>query len=187
MPNAYPVNIEGKGAECISCCPVEVSCDCSLYECVLQFNTYAQNLARTAHFGHTSTEIECEMDVLLGLATKGTYEKPIRNGVAVPDFGRSYIHGLLTKWDVNASELQEKYQRTYRVLHPYVECFLADPCACDEANEQREECQALACVFYTIESFFMGFDSLEEWANGGLCGVCYQDCNGNDFIFDINS
>jgi len=183
MAIAYPVNIEGKGADCISCCEIEYSCDCSLFECVLKFNIYAQNLAKTAHFGHTSTEIDCAMDVLISLAAKGTYEKPIDSaGNAQADFGRSYIHGLITKWDVNPSELQTKYQETFRVLHPYVECYLADPCACDEANAQREECQALACVFYTIESFFMGFDSLEEWRAGSLCGVCYQDCNGNDFI-----
>ena len=95
----------------------------------------------------------------------------------------SYIHGLITKRDVNPSELQEKYQRTYRVLHPYVECYLADPCACGEDNENREECVALACTMETIRSFFMGdFDSFEEWRAGTLCGTCYQDCEGNDFI-----
>lgn len=183
MPNAYPVNKEGLGADCISCCPIEVSCDCSLFECVIQFSTYAMNLNASDHFGHTSTEVDSALDCLLGLALKGTYEKPIVNGAGQADYGRSYIHGLIAKWDVNASNLQSKYQEVFRVLHPYVECYLADKCACDEANELRAECNALACLMYTIESFFMGFDNFEEWRDGGLCGVCYKDCNGNDIVY----
>ena len=125
----------------------------------------------------------------MGLIVYGTIERPIIDGDIKVDFGRTLIKSYIDTWGWDEGDARTHFQEIYRVLHEFWECFKIE-CGCDEANENRVDCQSVDCVMTSIESFIqIGLTgnapyTLQEWAEGGLCGQAYQDCEGDAFIFD---
>lgn len=177
------------GEDCISCCPVQIECDCSLIECVHLFGAYALNRNRDQYTGRLSQEIIKASHSLMGLAVYGTIERPIIDGVIKVDFGRTLIQSYIEHWDWDEGDARTYLQEIYRILHEDWECFKTD-CGCDAGNENRVDCQVLDCVMTSIMEFIqIGLTgrapyTLKEWGEGGICGVCYQDCDGQPYIFD---
>jgi len=183
-------NTQSGGSGCIQCCPVSIECDCSLLECVHLFSVFALNKNKQVYTLSLSQEVADSLIWLNGFAMLGTIERRVdSNGNDVVDFGRSLLNAYVNNWAWDEGDLRVKVQEHYRILEPFWHEFKTT-CECDEANENRVDCQALDCVMTTLEEFIqIGLRNrppytLEEFSNGGLCGVCYQDCEGNDYIFE---
>jgi len=184
-------NQQSGGEGCIQCCPVEIACDCTLLECLHLFATFALNKNADVYTGRLSEEVVAAVENLIGIGFLGTIERRVdSDDNAVVDFGRSYIQSLIENWAVQESFYRTRLQEIYRVLHPFWEDFKLT-CGCDEENENRVDCQSLDCLMTAIFEFInIGIEqrppfTLKEWAQGGLCGVCYQDCEGDDYIFEL--
>ena len=184
-------NNQSGGSECISCCPVEIACDCTMIECVHLFSVFALNKNADVYTGRLSEEVIKSTHKLMGLAVFGTIERRVdSNDNAVVDFGRSLIQSYIENWAWQESDARVYLQEIYRVLHPFWEEF-KQTCGCDEENENRVDCQALDCLMTAIEEFLhIGLRqrppfTLEEWGQSGLCGVTYKDCEGNDYVFEL--
>lgn len=177
------------GEDCIACCPVRIECDCDLIECVHLFGVYAINRNREQYTGHLSQEVIKANHALMGLVVFGTIERPIIDGEIKVDFGRTLIKSYIDSWGWDEGDSRTYLQEIYRILHEYWECFKTD-CGCAEGNENRVDCQALDCIMTSIQEFIqIGLTgrppyTLKEWAEGGICGVCYQDCEGEPYVFD---
>ena len=183
-------NQQSGGSDCIACCPVEIQCDCSLLECVHLFTTFALNKNKLVYTDRLSQEVANSLIWLNGFALLGTIERPVdSNGNPNVNFGRSLLSAFITNWAWDEGDLRTIVQEHYRILEQLWGDFKTD-CGCDEGNLANVDCQALDCVMTTLEEFIqIGLTnrpprSLEEFAYGGLCGVCYQDCDGSDYIFE---
>ncbi len=178
------------GEDCITCCEVQMECDCDLLSCVMYFYTYALNVNKAQYTGHLANEVAFYGMKLVGFAALGSYERPVIGGLAQVTFGRSLVQALIDEWQVEGTDMQTELQEIYRIFSPYLDAYLANACGCPESEENKVTCDALKCVMETIRSFgTIGIETkppytLKEWAEGGLCGVCYTDCEGGSYTFN---
>ena len=179
-----------EGEDCIQCCPVHVLEGCAIPDCVHIFAAYVHNVNEQVYTGRLSEEVTEQLENLVGIMYFGVKEARDSGGVPQVDFGRSYIASIIIDRAVQESFYRTRLQEIYRVLHPFWESF-KETCGCDEENVNRVDCLELDCLMTAIEEFLhIGLRqrppySLEEWRDGGLCGTCYQDCEGEDYIFEL--
>jgi hypothetical protein len=178
------------GEDCITCCPVDLTCSCDLLDCVMDFVRYAMNVNSVEYTGYTASEVFFKGMKLVGFAGLGTYERPVIDGVPNVTFGRSLVESAIQNWAINPDEMQLCLNELDRVFTPFLDGYLVNACACDQSNEEKIACDSLKYIMATIRTFGnIGLTgkpphTLKEWAEGGICGVCYEDCNGDPYIFE---